>query len=85
MRKAKKITPIEPALNVEQFRDILLKSSEPVIATNEYGNQKFFKTVMPYELVDNEIRCKNWRGDILEPPFLKNGQMFKVCDVEWED
>jgi len=84
MRKAKKITPKEPTLNVEQFKNVLLKSENPVIATNEYENNKFYKTVMPYELIDGEIRCRNWKNEILEPPFLNGGQMFKVCDVEWE-
>jgi len=85
MREAKKITIRKDLLSTNEFIEVVKKSSNPVIAQNEYGNSVFFKTIMPYQIICGELRCRNWRNEILKPPFLESGQMFRICDVVWKD
>jgi len=77
---------IKPGLlTVEQFTEIVKNSNEPVVAQNEYGNREFYRTIMPYEIIGGKLVCTNWENKILQPPFLETGQMFRLCDVEWEE
>jgi len=81
-----KIVTDEKTISDDEFVEIVNKNMpSPTIAKNVYGNETFSAfAVMSYIIIDNELKCFDWKGDILTPP-LGKGQCFNVCSVKWNN